>query len=471
MMDKGSLLIRGGTVITATGRFEADVLIRDGRIEAVGPGSGDDVGEVDRIIDATGHWVMPGGIDSHTHLAHPIGRLGVTTADDFYTGTVAGAFGGVTTIVDFGLQEQGGTLDAAREHRLGVIDPDAVIDFGFHLIVTDVNESVLAEMGALIRSGFPSFKVYMTYGDKKIGDDDLILLLEMAGEHGGLIYAHCENDCAVTHLIERHLSEGKTGPAYHATSRPPAVEAEATNRAIMLAELAGAPICIAHVTSSGAAQHVADARARGVAVVAETCPQYLVLDSSVYDPGAGCEVAKFVCSPPMREHSHVAALWEALADGSIQQVSSDHAPFRFEGQKTGGCDNFTQIPNGLPGIETRLPIVFTEGVVSGRLTAERFVELTATAPARIFGLTSKGRIEPGADADVIVVDPARKVEITASVLHSDVDYSPYEGMILNGFPTWTISRGEVIVDDGELTAKRGRGQLVDRTPIDPVTLL
>ena len=471
MMDKGSLLIRGGTVITATGRSEADVLIRDGRIEAVGPGTGDGVGTVDRIIDATGHWVMPGGIDSHTHLAHPIGRLGVTTADDFYTGTVAGAFGGVTTIVDFGLQEQGGTLAAAREHRLGVIDPDSIIDFGFHLIVTDVNEGVLTEMGELIRSGFPSFKVYMTYGDKKIGDDDLILLLEMAGEHGGLIYAHCENDCAVTHLIERHLSEGKTGPAYHATSRPPAVEAEATNRAIMLAELAGAPICIAHVTSSGAAQHVADARARGVAVAAETCPQYLVLDSSVYDPGAGCEVAKFVCSPPMREHSHVAALWEALADGSIQQVSSDHAPFRFEGQKTGGCDNFTQIPNGLPGIETRLPIVFTEGVVSGRLTPERFVELTATAPARIFGLTSKGRIEAGADADVIVVDPAREVDITASVLHSDVDYSPYEGMTLNGFPTWTISRGEVIVDDGELTAKRGRGQLVDRTPIDPVTLL
>ncbi|MGB0542307.1 MAG: dihydropyrimidinase [Longimicrobiales bacterium] len=470
MEDKGSLLIRGGTVVTATGRSQADVLVRDGRIEAVGRGLGEDDSTVDRVIEAAGHWVMPGGIDTHTHLAHPIGRLGVNTADDFYTGTVAGAFGGVTTIIDFGLQDQGGTLHDARDHRLGVIDPDAVIDFGFHLIVTDVNDGVLAEMGDLIRSGFPSFKVYMTYGDKKIGDDDLILLLEVAGEHGGLIYAHCENDCAVTHLIERHLAEGKTGPAYHATSRPPAVEAEATNRAIMLAELSGAPICIAHVTSSGAAQHVAEARARGAAVAAETCPQYLVLDSSVYDPGAGCEVAKFVCSPPMREHSHVDALWDALADGSIQQVSSDHAPFRYEGQKTGGCDDFTQIPNGLPGIETRLPIVFTEGVATGRLSPERFVELTATAPARIFGLVTKGRIEPGADADLIVVDPEREVEITADVLHSDIDYSPYEGMMLRGFPTWTIARGDVIIDDGELVAERGRGRLVERIPIASASL-
>ena len=260
--DKGSLLIHSGTVVTATGSSHSDVLVRNGTIEAVAPGLHGATEDVDRVIDATGHWVMPGGIDTHTHLAHPIGRLGVTTADDFYTGTVAGAFGGVTTIVDFGLQEQGGTLGEARHQRLATIAPDAVIDYGFHLIVTDVNESVLSEMEGLINSGFPSFKIYMTYGDKKIGDDDLIRLLEVTAEHGGLIYAHCENDCAVTHLIERHLAEGKTGPAYHATSRPPEVEAEATNRAIMLAELAGASICIAHVTSSGAARHVAEARAR-----------------------------------------------------------------------------------------------------------------------------------------------------------------------------------------------------------------
>lgn len=445
---------------------EADVLLRGGRIVEVGRRLQTD-GEV---IDATGHWVMPGGIDTHTHLAHPIGRLGVTTADDFYTGTVAAAFGGVTTILDFGLQEQGGSLIAARDGRLSVIAPDAVIDYGFHLIVTDVNDDVLDEMPALIDSGFPSFKIYMTYGDKKIGDDDLILLLEVAAEHGGLIYAHCENDCAVTHLIERHLAAGKTGPAYHATSRPPAVEAEATNRAIMLAEVAGASICIAHVTSSGAVAHVADARARGVSVAAETCPQYLVLDESVYDTGGGCEVAKFVCSPPMRSASHVKALWDALESGAIQQVASDHAPFRFEGQKTGGCDNFTQIPNGLPGIETRLPILFTAGVTTARLSPERFVELTATGPARIFGLERKGRIRTGADADLIVVDPKREVEISAAMLHSDVDYSPYEGMKLSGFPSWTLSRGEVIVANGVLQADRGRGHLVDRNRIEASNL-
>ena len=460
--------------MSSTGTQKADVLIRDGKIIEVGADlaatRGDSpahvLGGSVEVIDATGHLVMPGGIDTHTHLAHPIGRLGVTTADDFYTGTVAAAFGGVTTIVDFALQDQGGTLAAARDGRLAVIAPDAVIDYGFHIIVTDVNEAVLGEIEALVASGFPSFKIYMTYGDKKIADDDLILLLERAAEHGGLVYAHCENDCAVTHLIERHLHEGKTGPAYHATSRPPAVEAEATNRAIMLAELAGAPICIAHVTSTGAAEHVAAARARGAYVTAETCPQYLVLDDSVYDPAAGCEVAKFVCSPPMRDVAHVEALWKALAAGSIQQVSSDHAPFRFEGQKTGGCDNFTQIPNGLPGIETRLPILFTEGVTKGRLSPERFVELVATGPARIFSLDNKGSIAPGMDADIIVVDPDREVEIDPSVLHSAVDYSPYQGMKLRGFPTWTLSRGEVVVADGELLGERGRGERVERQPID-----
>ncbi len=461
------LLISGGTVVTADRMEPADVLIRDGRVADVGRG----LTAEGEILDARGHWVMPGGIDTHTHLAHPIDRLGVATADDFRTGTVAGACGGVTTIIDFSLQRRGETLALARERRLAEIEPDAVIDYGFHTIVTDVRDDVLEEVPDLIEGGFPSFKVYMTYGDKIVDDGGLLRLLEATGAAGGLVYVHCENDCAVAHLIDRHLAAGKTGPAFHAPSRPPPVEAEATHRAIALAGMVGAPLCIAHVTSAGAADHVAAARARGEPVVAETCPQYLVLDETVYDPRGGFEVAKFVCSPPMRAAEHRDALWAALATGSIQQVSSDHAPFRYRDQKTAGRGDFTRIPNGLPGIETRLPLVFTDGVSTGRISPQRFVELTSTNPARIFGLyPQKGTLDAGADADVVVVDPEAETEIAASRLHSAVDYSPFEGMRARGFPTWTLSRGEIVVDRGEPVARWGRGRLARRRPVDPAAL-
>ncbi len=467
------LLITGGTVVTADRMERADVLVRDGRIAAVGPNllAGDPSSHgAARTIDATGHWVMPGGIDTHTHIAHPIDRLGINTADDFYTGTVAGACGGVTAFIDFSLQRRGESMLHARDRRLAEIEPDAIIDYGFHTIVTDVREDVIDEVPVLIEDGFPSFKVYMTYGDKIVDDAGLIRLLEATGTSGGLVYVHCENDCAVTHLIERHLSAGKTGPAYHAPSRPPEVEAEATDRAIMLAGLAGAPLCIAHVTSTGAARHVAHARAQGQPVAAETCPQYLVLDDSVYDPDGGFEVAKFVCSPPMRAAEHRDVLWDALAAGSIQQVSSDHAPFRYRDQKTKGRGNFTRIPNGLPGIETRLPLLFACGVKAGRLSPQQFVAVTATNPARIFGLhPRKGTLDVGADADLIVMNPDAEVEIDAEALHSAVDYNPYQGMKAC-FPTWTLSRGEVIVDRGEPLARRGRGQLAARGTINPAAL-
>ena len=469
------LLIKGGTVVTADCMQLADVLVRDGRIAAVGPdlgGHGAFRPGSARTIDARGHWVMPGGIDTHTHLAHPIDRLGITTADDFFTGTVAGACGGVTTIIDFSLQRRGESLFVARDRRLAEIDPDAVIDYGFHTIVTDVRRDVIGEMPVMIEDGFPSFKVYMTYGDKIVDDGGLLRMLEVTGAHGGLVYVHCENDCAVNHLIARHLESGMTGPAYHAPSRPPAVEAEATHRAIMLAGLAGSPLCIAHVTSAGAALHVADARERGEPVVAETCPQYLVLDDSVYDPDGGFEVAKFVCSPPMRAGEHRDALWRALEAGSIQQVSSDHAPFRYRDQKTRGRGDFTRIPNGLPGIETRLPLVFTHGVLAGRISPQR---LRGThrdqsgahlRPASREGLPRCGR----GRRPVIVVDPDAEVEIDAARLHSAVDYSPYQGMKVAGFPTWTLSRGEVIVERGEPAATRGRGRLAARGAIDPGAL-
>ena len=461
------LLISGGTVVTADRMEPADVLIRDGRIADVGP----DLATEGEVLDASGHWVMPGGIDTHTHLAHPIDRLGIKTADDFFTGTVAGACGGVTTFIDFSLQRRGESLALARDRRLAEIDPDAVIDYGFHTIVTDVRDDVLDEVPGLIEGGFPSFKIYMTYGDKIVADDGLLRLLEATGAHGGLVYVHCENDCAVTYLINQHLNAGKTGPEFHAPSRPPVVEAEAADRAIMLAGLVGAPLCIAHVTTAGAAAHVAAARERGEPVVAETCPQYLVLDDTVYDPSGGFEIAKFVCSPPMRPAEHRDALWSALASGSIQQVSSDHAPFRFHDQKTTGRDNFTRIPNGLPGIETRLPLVFAGGVSTGLISPQRFVELASTNPARIFGMyPRKGTLDAGADADVIIVDPEAETEIDATRLHSAIDYSPFQGMRVGGFPTWTLSRGEIIVDRGEPVAKRGRGRLAERGTIDPAAL-
>jgi dihydropyrimidinase len=372
----------------------------------------------------------------------------------------------VTTIIDFALQRHGDSLLEARDHRLAEMRDDAVIDYSFHMMITDARDDALAEMAALIADGFPSFKIYMTYADKIVHDDALIRVLEMAAAHGGLVYLHCENDCAVTHLIQQHLARGDTAPLHHARSRPPEVEAEATYRAIMLAGLAGAPICIAHVTSADAAKHVAQARTRGQQVVCETCPQYLVLTEDVYDPARGFEAAKFVCSPPIRTPEHREALWRGLEDGSIQQVASDHAPFRFSDQKTQGREDFTRIPNGVPGIETRLPLLFTEGVQAGRITLQRFVELTSTNPAKIFGMyPQKGSLDIGADADLIVVDPNRTDEIDAANLHSAIDYNPFQGMTVCGIPTWTVSRGEVIVEQGTPSAARGRGRLVRRDAV------
>jgi len=461
------VLVRGGTVVTADSMELSDVLIREGKIVELGLELETD----GLIIDASDHWVMPGGIDTHTHLDHPIERLGVRTADDFYVGTIAGACGGVTTIIDFSLQAQGESLIKARDRRLAEIEPDSVIDYSFHTIVTDVNPESIKEIESLVEAGFPSFKIYMTYGDKKVGDGDLLTLLEEVATSGGLAYLHCENDCAITHLIERHLTRGETGPQFHASSRPVAVEAEATNRAIMLAELAGAPICIAHVTSEVVARHVEEARRRGQPVVGETCPQYLVLNDSVYDPTVGFEMAKFVCSPPIRGIDQVEALWSTVEDGLLQQVSSDHAPFRYEGQKTGGRGDFTRIPNGLPGIETRLPLMFTYGVKAGRISPSRFVELTSTNPARIFGMyPNKGTLDIGTDADIVIVDPEKETELDPACLHSAVDYTPYQGLIVSGFPTVTLSRGEVIVEDGEPIVTRGRGKVVERQRIDPNSL-
>lgn len=456
------VLLRGGRLVTASDTTEADLLVRDGKIAEIGQA----LQASGLVLDASGHLVMPGGIDTHVHLSHPIERLGIETADDFHSGTVAAACGGVTTIIDFALQRRGDTLTETLDNRLVKVAAEAVVDYGLHIIVTDVRAEALEEIPRLITDGFPSFKVMMTYADKKVDDAGLLNVLEATSRHGGITYLHCENDAAVTHLISRHLSRGDTGPHYHEQSRPALVEAEATYRAICLAELAGAPICIAHVTNAWSVSHIQAARERGLPVVGETCPQYLTLTSDVFDPSRGFEAAKFVCSPPMREKPHGEALWDALKDGGLQQVASDHAPFRFSDQKTLGRQDFTRIPNGLPGIETRLPLVFTNGVKTGVFGVSRFVELVSTNPAKIFGMyPTKGSLDIGADADVIVIDPHREVEIHHEVLHSRMDYSPYEGMVLSGLPTWTLSRGEVIVNQGQPRVNPGRGRLVPRSPV------
>lgn len=464
---KGELLIRGGTLVTDTESTHADLLVRDGKIAMVGS----KLPDVTTVIDASGKLVMPGGIDSHVHLQHPIDRLSIVTADDFHSGTVAAACGGVTSIVDFALQRHGETLREAVNRRLGDADGKPVIDYGFHIIVTDVRDDVLEEIPGLIEDGFPSYKIYMTYADKVVRDDALLRLLEVTAANGGLAYLHCENDCAVNHLIQGFIKNGKTGPEFHPQSRPPLVEGEATHRALVLGELTGAPLCIAHVTSWDALRHVQEARSRGLPVVCETCPQYLILTDAEYDSKHGFDAAKFVCSPPLRGAEHHEVLWKGLADGSIQQVASDHAPFRFTDQKQQGRDDFTRIPNGLPGIETRLALIYSAGVKTGRLTDEKFVALTSAQPARIFGMyPQKGSLRVGADADLILIDPQREIRIDHEKLHSNVDYSPFAGMRLYGMPTLTLSRGEVINRDGEPDAAAGRGEFLPRYGCDPATL-
>ena len=461
------ILIKGGTIVTADRMERADVLIEDGRIAAIGP----DRQAFDRqaferrggrILDARGHWVMPGGIDTHTHLAHPIDRLGVTTADDFHTGTVAAACGGVTAIIDFSLQRRGESMLHARDRRLAEIEPDAIIDYSFHTIVTDVREDVIDEIPVLIEDGFPSFKVYMTYGDKIVDDAGLLRLLEVGGANGGLVYAHCENDCAVTWLIERHLAAGKTGPAFHAPSRPPEVEAEATQRAIMLARLVDAPLCIAHVTSAGAARHVAEARAAGAPVVAETCPQYLFIDETALEQ-PNFEGGKYVYTPPPRPKEHQDHLWQALRSDMLSVVSTDHCPFRWQGQKTLGQDDFSKIPNGGVGIENRLHMLHHFGVREGRISLNRMVELVSTAPAKFFGLyPKKGTIAVGADADIVVWDPEKPFTVSAQTHHSNSDYTLFEGTEVVGAPEVVLVRGQTIAEDGELVAEPGAGEFVRR---------
>jgi dihydropyrimidinase len=452
-------LINNGTVVTATDQYKGDVLIEDEKITVIG--SALDI-PADKVINAAGKLVLPGGIDVHTHMDMPFG--GTTSADDFETGTVAAAFGGTTSIVDFAIQYRGQTLHHAIETWAKKAEGRAVIDYGFHMIITELNDQVEGEMDALVGQGITSFKLFMAYpGVFMLDDASIFKALLRTGNNGGSICMHAENGGVIDVLVQRALAEGKTAPKYHALTRPARAEAEATHRAIALAEIADVPIYIVHLSAIEALEMVTEARDRGLPAFAETCPQYLFLSYDNYEE-PGFEGAKYVMSPPLRERAAQNALWRGLAFDDLQCVSTDHCPFCMKEQKELGRNDFSKIPNGAPGVETRMSLVYDGGVRSGRITLNRFVELTSTSPAKIFGLfPRKGTIAPGSDADIVVFDPNRTMKLSVKTLHMKVDYNPYEGRQVTGATDTVLSRGRVIIENGAFVGRRGGGSFLKRS--------
>jgi dihydropyrimidinase len=454
-----TLLIKNGTIVTATDQYRGDVLVDGEKISTIGT-SLDVV--ADRTIDATGKYVLPGGIDVHTHLDMPFG--GTKSADDFESGTRAAAHGGTTTIVDFAIQYKGQTLHHAWETWMKKAEGNAVIDYGFHMIITDLTDQVEEEMDALVRQGVTSFKLFMAYpGVFMLDDASIFRALLRTGQNGGTICMHAENGGVIDVLVKRALAEGKTGPKYHALTRPARAEGEATHRAIALAEMADVPIYIVHLSAAEALEMVTEARDRGLPAYAETCPQYLFLSYDNYEE-PGFDGAKYVMSPPLRPKDTQDRLWRGLAFNDLQAISTDHCPFCMKEQKTLGRDDFSKIPNGAPGIETRMSLVYDGGVLPGRISLNRFVELTSTSPAKIFGLfPKKGTIAPGSDADIVVFDPSRKTTLSAKTLHMNVDYNPYEGREVMGAVDTVVSRGRVVIDAGAFTGRAGAGSFLKRS--------
>ncbi|MEV4730513.1 dihydropyrimidinase [Saccharopolyspora sp. NPDC049426] len=455
-------VIRGGLVITATEEIEADVLVEDDTIAAIAaPGVARDW-TADAVFDATGHYVIPGGVDAHTHMEMPFG--GTFAADTFETGTRAAAWGGTTTIIDFAIQPVGRTLREGVEAWHAKADDNCAIDYGFHGILSDVGDGVLKEMDALVGEGITSFKMFMAYPGVFYSDDGQILrAMQQAGENGALIMMHAENGIAIDVLVGQALDAGHTDPKYHGRVRHPLLEAEATHRAIQLSKVAGSPLYVVHVSATEAVAEITKARHEGHAVFGETCPQYLFL--TVDDLAApGFEGAKYVCSAPLRPADHQASLWRALRTDDLSAVSTDHCPFCFAGQKELGRDDFSKIPNGIPGVENRLDLLH-DAVVAGRISRRRWVELASTAPARMFGLhPRKGTIAPGADADLVIYDPGAEQVLSAETHHMNVDYNAYEGRRITGRVRTVLSRGEAIVHDGEYHGRPGRGRFLRREP-------
>jgi dihydropyrimidinase len=452
-------LIRNGTVVTANETRAADVLIEGSRIKEVRSGISTETGE--KIIDASGMYVIPGGIDAHTHLDMPFG--GTTSSDDFETGTRAAAFGGTTSLVDFAIQARGTKMRDAFDGWRKKADGRACIDYGLHMIVTDLGTSGLEDMDELVNEGVASFKLFMAYPNVLMVDDATIFkALAQTAKNGALVCMHAENGSVIDVIIAKALAEGKTAPVYHALTRPTIAEAEAVHRAIAMAEIAGAPVYIVHLSSEDALNQVREARDRGVPAFAETCPQYLLLSIEELER-PNFEGAKYVFTPPLRTKENLPKLWDGLKHDHLQVVSTDHCPFCFEDQKILGKGDFTKIPNGGPGIENRLQLIYHHGVNAGKLSMNRFVEITSTAPARIFGMyPQKGEIAPGSDADIVIWDPKALYTISSKTHHMRVDYSMFEGFQVKGNARTVISRGEVIVDGGEFLGKKGRGNYLRR---------
>ena len=454
------LVVRNARVATGSDFFECDIGVKDGRIAALAHGLAGGA----REIDAAGRWVLPGGVDSHCHLDQPM-EPPLRMADDFDSGTRSAACGGTTTVIPFAAQRNGESLRAAVADYHLRADGRAHVDYAFHLIVSDPTPKVLAEeLPALIAEGYSSFKIYMTYDDLKLNDAQMLDVLEVARRHGAMAMVHAENADCIEWLTKRLEAAGRTAPRFHAQARPMLVEREATHRAMALAELVDVPILIVHVSGREAVEQIRWARAQGLAVFAETCPQYLFLTASDLGIDDGYQGARCVCSPPPRDAANQEVIWRGLADGLFTVFSSDHAPFRFdapEGKKPGGQEvAFRHIPNGIPGIETRLALLYSEGVLGGRITRNRFVELTSTNPAKAYGLyPRKGSIAIGGDADLVIWDEG-DFPIRNSALHHNVDYTPYEGMRLRAWPGVTISRGEVLWQDGKFHGRAGRGRFL-----------
>jgi dihydropyrimidinase len=454
------ILIRNGTVVNADGSAEADVLVDGETVAAVGREVGNGDGP-DQIIDATGKYVIPGAIDVHTHMELPFG--GTFAKDTFETGTRAAAFGGTTSIIDFAVQSRGGSLREGLDTWHAKAEGNACVDYGFHMIMSDVNDSTLAEMDGLVEEGVTDFKLFTAYPGVFFSDDGAIFrAMQQTDRNGGLILMHAENGLAIDVVAAQAVEAGNTDPYYHGVVRYPIFEGEATNRVIRLAEAAGVPVYIVHLSARDALDEVRAARSRGAMAFAETCPQYLFL--TLDDMGNGFEGAKYVCSPPLRPADHLDALWRGLIDDDLQIVATDHCPFDFADQKQLGRGDFRKVPNGLPGVEDRVDLLHDGGVVGGRLTKERWVEIVSAAPARMFGLAGrKGVVAPGADADLVVYDPNRRHTISAETHHMNVDYSCYEGREVQGGSDVVLSRGRLIVENGEWKGEKGWGRFLKRT--------